>query len=72
MDIGWMHRGGAAKSAAAFGDFGFRQVPSAGARAQHFSASRNLETFGHGLLGFDAFGTSHNSIRFPLEKEHTI
>jgi hypothetical protein len=34
-------------------------VAPARAGAQDFSASRNLETFGHGLSGFNAFGASH-------------
>jgi hypothetical protein len=37
----------------------------AGAGAQDFSTGRDLKTFGHGFLGLDAFGTSHN----PLSKK---
>jgi hypothetical protein len=60
-----MHRGGAAEIAAAFRTLGLRQMAFAGTRAQHFSARRDLKTFGHGLFGFDAFGTSH---KFSFEK----
>jgi hypothetical protein len=60
-----MHRGGAAEIAAAFRTLGLRQVAFAGTRAQNLSARRDLKTFGHGLFGFDAFGTSH---KFSFEK----
>ena len=60
-----MHRLGAPERAAAFGNFGFRQMAAAGAGAQDFSTGRDLKTFGHGFLGLDAFGTSHN----PLSKK---
>jgi hypothetical protein len=59
IHVGWVHTGQTAQGTAAFGTLGLRQVTAARARAQDFSASRNLKTLGHGLLGFDAFGTSH-------------
>jgi hypothetical protein len=40
----------------------------AGVAAQDFSASRNLETLGCGLFGFNAFGTSHKSTAFKKER----
>jgi hypothetical protein len=51
-----------AETAAALGILGLGQVAFAGVAAQDLSASRNLETLGHGLSRFDAFGTSHKSI----------
>jgi hypothetical protein len=59
IHVGRIHAGQAAQGTPAFGPHALGQVPPAGAGAQHFSAGRNLETFGHGLLGLDAFGSSH-------------
>jgi hypothetical protein len=61
IHIGRMHRGGASEGATAFGEFGFRQMPFSGARAQDFSAGSDLKSLGHGLFGLNAFGTSHKS-----------
>jgi uncharacterized protein (DUF697 family) len=60
--IGGIHGGCATKPAAAFWGFALGQVAPARAGAQHFSRGRYLETFGHGLSGFDAFGSSHKSL----------
>jgi uncharacterized protein (DUF697 family) len=57
--IGGIHGGCATKPAAAFWGFALGQVAPARAGAENFSASRDLKTFGHGLSGFDAFGSSH-------------
>jgi hypothetical protein len=70
INVGGIHRGGAAQGTAAFRSFGLRQVAATGAGAQDFSASRNLKTLGHGLSGLDAFGTSHKSK--SIAKEHEI
>jgi hypothetical protein len=59
ISVGGVHTGQAAQGAAALGVFALGQVAPARAGAQDFSASRNLETFGHGLSGFNAFGASH-------------
>ena len=56
-----IHRGPTAKIAAAFGTLALGQVTPTGAGIQDFSAGRNFKTFGRGLFGFDAFGTSHKS-----------
>jgi hypothetical protein len=61
----------AAEIATALGVFGLRQVAFARAGAQNFSAGRNLEPIGHGLLRFNAFGTSHKSIS-SIQKERAI
>ena len=58
--VGGMDAGRAAEAASALGDLCLAQVASARARAQDFSAGGNLKALGCGLLGFDAFGTSHN------------
>jgi hypothetical protein len=60
--IGGIHGGQAPKPAAAFGVFALGQMAPARAGAQHFSRGRYLEPFGHGLLGFDAFGSSHKIV----------
>src|SRR3954452_1830010 len=67
-----MHSGGATQGTAALGAFGLQQMPLAGAGAQDFSAGRNLEPLGHGLLGFDAFRTSHKSIDFLSKRARNI
>jgi hypothetical protein len=66
--IGRVHHAHAAQIAAALRALGLAQVPSTGARAQHFAASRNLEPLGRGLLRLNAFWTSHKSIHFLSEK----
>jgi hypothetical protein len=68
VGVGHVHAGQAAKGTAAFGIFGLRQMAPTGAGAQDFSAGRNLETFGHGLFGFDAFGTSHKILKSLSQK----
>jgi hypothetical protein len=67
IGIGRIHAGQTPQRTAAFGGFGLRQVAPAGARTQDLSAGRNLETFGHGLFGFDAFGTSHKILNSILQ-----
>jgi hypothetical protein len=59
ISVGGIHTGQAAQGTAALGIFGLRQMAPARAGTQDFSASRNLETLGHGLSGLDAFGSSH-------------
>jgi hypothetical protein len=59
INVGGIHRGQAAQVAATLGVFTLGQVAPARAGAENFSASRDLKTFGHGLSGFDAFGSSH-------------
>jgi len=61
INVRRIHRGSAAKIAAAFGTLTLGQVPPTGAGIQDFSAGRNLKTFGRGLFGFNTFGTSHKS-----------
>jgi hypothetical protein len=67
ISVGGIHTGQAAQVAAALGVFALGQVAPARTGAQDFSASRNLETLGHGLSGFDAFGSSHK-IFFAKER----
>ena len=50
-----------AKMAVALGVFALRQVPVAGVMTQHFARPGDFEPLGHGLLRFDAFGSSHKS-----------
>jgi hypothetical protein len=58
-----MHYHHAAQSPATLGNFGFGQMAPTGAGAHHFSAGRDLESFGHGFLCFDTFGASHNVLK---------
>ncbi len=69
--VGEVDGAGAAQAAAAFGALGLAQVAPAGAGAQHFAAGGDLEPLGHGLLGLDAFRTSHKSLAF-FQKERAI
>src|ERR1017187_1856647 len=62
ISVRLVYQGQAAKSAAASRAFGLGQMASAGAGAQDFSAGRNLEPLGHGLLCFNTFGTSHKIV----------
>jgi hypothetical protein len=68
VNVGRMHRGGAAQIAAALRAFGLGQVAFARARAHYFAAGRDLESFGHGLFGLNAFWTSHKSMFFQKER----
>src|ERR1035438_2616023 len=70
--IGRIHDTRAAQVAPALGVLGLAQVPPAGAGAQHFAASRDLEPLGRGLLRFDAFWTSHKSIHFLSKRARNI
>ena len=69
--VGGMDAGRAAEAASALGDLCLAQVASARARAQDFSAGGNLKALGCGLLGFDAFGTSHK-LAFSQKRARTI
>jgi hypothetical protein len=66
-----MHRGRPGQTTPAFRILGLQQVPFARSRTQYFAARRDFETFGGGLLRFDPFWASHNSIQF-LQKERAI
>jgi hypothetical protein len=70
--VRFVNEGRAAEIAAALGVFGGRQMAFARAGAQNFSAGRNLEPLGHGLLRFNTFGTSHKSIFFYSKRARNI
>ena len=57
--VRFIHSGRATEAAAAFGVFGLRQMAFTRAGAQNFAAGGDFEPLDHGLLRFDAFGTSH-------------
>jgi hypothetical protein len=57
--VGGIHFGGATEAAPSLGVFGLAQVPPARAGAQDFAAGCDLEPLGGGLLGLNAFWTSH-------------
>jgi hypothetical protein len=64
INIGWPENLGFFQRPPTFGVFALQQVAPAGAPKQHFTGAGQLETFGHGLSGFNAFGTSHISSFF--------
>jgi hypothetical protein len=70
--VGRVHRRGAAEVAASFGTFSLAQVPPAGARAHDFPAGRYLKALGRGLLGSDAFWTSHKMINLLSKRARNI
>jgi hypothetical protein len=71
IHVGFVDGGRATKAATALGVFGLRQMALARAGAQNFSAGRNFKPLGHGLLCFNAFGTSHKSFS-SIQKERAI
>jgi hypothetical protein len=68
IDVGFVDRGRPAQIATALGAFGLRQMAFAGACAHDFSAGRNFEPLGHGLLRFNTFGTSHKFNQLSFKK----
>jgi hypothetical protein len=72
IHVGRIDRGGAAEAAAAFGTFCLAQVPPTDTGAHDFPAGRNLKPLGHGLLGSDAFWTSHKSFNFLSKRARNI
>ena len=70
--VGRVDRGRAAETPSALGILGLAQVPPAGARAHNFPAGGYLEPLGHGLLGLNAFWTSHKSIHLVSKRGGTI
>jgi hypothetical protein len=70
VGIGCVHNRSFAKPTPAFGILALQQMAATGVRSHHFAGAGDFETFGHGFLCFDAFGTSHkfNSIA----KEHRL
>jgi hypothetical protein len=61
VGIGRINDHRTAETAAALGVFGLGQVADAGVAAQDFAGAGDFEPLGHGLLRFDAFGSSHKS-----------
>jgi hypothetical protein len=61
VGIGRVNDHRTAETAAALGVFGLRQVALASVAAQDFAGAGDFEPLGHGLLRFNAFGSSHKS-----------
>jgi hypothetical protein len=61
VGIGRINDHRTAETAAALGILGLGQVAVAGMAAQDFAGAGDFEPLGHGLLRFDAFGSSHKS-----------
>jgi hypothetical protein len=62
IGIGRVHDGGFAKAAAVLRIFGLGQMAQARMAAENFARAGDLEPLGHGLSGFNAFGSSHKKI----------
>ena len=60
VGIGRVHLFGSAEAAAALGVFVLEQVAFARAGTHHLAGAGDLEPFGHGFLGLNAFWSSHN------------
>jgi hypothetical protein len=72
ISVGGVHDAHFAETAAALGVFGLQQVPATRVRVKNLASGCDLETFGHGLLRFDAFGTTHNKINFLSKRARNI
>ena len=59
INVRGIHHSHLAETTEALGVFGLGQMAAASAGAQDFAGSGDLEPFGHGFLGFDAFRTTH-------------
>jgi hypothetical protein len=70
IDVGLINHSAFAEAAQAFGVFGLSQVAAASAGAQDFTSCSDLEPFGHGFFGLDAFWTSHKSISYKKDAHH--
>jgi hypothetical protein len=68
ISVGRVNDGGLTKMAAALGTFSLSQVAKASAAVEDFAGASDLESLGHGLLRFDAFGTSHKFISIAKER----
>jgi hypothetical protein len=62
VSVRGVHLFGGAHVAPAFWAFGLEQVPFARAHAHHLAGAGDFESFGHRLLRFNAFGSSHKSV----------
>jgi hypothetical protein len=64
INVRGIHDRGLAETAEAFRVFGLGQMAATRVGTQDFASAGDLEPFGHGFLGFDAFRTTHkfNSI----------
>ena len=70
IDVGLIDHSAFAEAAQAFGVFGLSQMATTSAGAQDFAGCRNLEPFGDGFFGLDAFWTSHKSISYKKDAHH--
>jgi hypothetical protein len=57
-----------AEAAAAFGVFALQQMAAARFGIENFASASDLETFGHRLLRFNAFWTTHNKYQLSFKK----
>jgi hypothetical protein len=59
INVRGIHHGHLAETAKPLGVFGLGQVATTRVGTQDFASAGDLEPFGNGFLGFDAFGTTH-------------
>ena len=67
-----VHHRGLAERAPTLRAFALAKVATTSPAPQHLTTGCDFKSFGHGLLGFDAFRTSHIFIRFPSKKEDGV
>jgi hypothetical protein len=68
IGVGRVNDSNLAETTAALWVFALCQVAEAGAAVENLARSGNLEPFGHGFFGFDAFGSSHKFISIAKER----
>lgn len=61
VNIGGSEHTRLAQGSSPFGTFALKQMTPTGAAEENFAGAGDLETFGYGLFGFNALGTSHRS-----------
>jgi len=71
IGVGFINDRSFAKPAATLRALTSEQVASAGVGAQHFAGRGDFEAFGHGFLGFDAFGSAHK-VNFRSKRARNI
>src|SRR5712692_7216141 len=72
VSVGRIHQFASPEPAAAARPLGLQQVALAGMAAHDLAIGRDLEPFGHRLLGFNAFRASHKCVAFSLKRTRNI
>ena len=69
-DMYRVNQGAFAEGAAALGALAGEQVAAAGTAAEDLAGACDLEPFGDGFFGLNAFGTTHNLNWFSKKRAH--